>query len=101
MHPNKVEGYREAARAIRTIGRDCIQKRIRAIENGEDVPDDILSHILQITGKLNDVILVCQCLNACSLCSCSLQLFLPIVKEENVDIEDLIDDFATFYIAGN
>jgi len=52
LHPNKVEGYREAARAIRTIGRDCIQKRIRAIENGEEVPDDILSHILQITGKL-------------------------------------------------
>ena len=50
LHPLEAEGYRETVRAIRTIGRDCIQKRIRTIESGEQPPNDILSHILQV-GK--------------------------------------------------
>ena len=31
LHPLEAEGYRETVRAIRTIGRDCIQKRIRTL----------------------------------------------------------------------
>ena len=50
LHPLEAEGYRETVRAIRTIGRDCIQKRVRTIKSGEQPPNDILSHILQV-GK--------------------------------------------------
>ena len=42
-----MEGYREAARAVRALGNKCIEKRIRAIQSGQ-VPDDILSQILRI-----------------------------------------------------
>ena len=51
MHPWKSEEYREAARMIRQIGRDCIQERIAAVKNGEEVPNDILSTILKIGSK--------------------------------------------------
>jgi len=51
LHPLEAEGYRETVRAIRTIGRDCIQKRIRTIKSGEQPPHDILSHILKVVSK--------------------------------------------------
>ena len=51
MHPIETESYRETARAIRIIRKDCIERRIRAIKTGEQVPNDILSHILERTSK--------------------------------------------------
>lgn len=69
--PGYMEGYREAARAVRALGYKCIEKRIRAIQNGEEIPNDILSQILQIkTGN-------------------------------DLDIEELIDHFVTFYVGGS
>lgn len=54
LHPFEAAKYRQAARDIRAIGRDCIKRRIKMIENGEQVPNDILTHILQIPCKLID-----------------------------------------------
>ena len=51
LHPLAAEGYRETVRALRAIGRDCIQKRIRTIKSGEQPPHDILSHILKVISK--------------------------------------------------
>jgi hypothetical protein len=51
LHPYVMEGYREAARALRAIGRDCIQKRIKALEEGQTVPHDILTCILKTASK--------------------------------------------------
>ena len=65
------EGYRETFRAIRQIGRDCIQQRFMAFTKNKEVPDDILTQIIRRTDFT-----------------------------DNVDLEDLVDDFATFYIAG-
>ena len=48
FHPLEAEGYREVMRALRLIGRDCIKKRIAMIESGEQVPNDILTQILQM-----------------------------------------------------
>ena len=42
--------YRESADAIRKIGRDCIEQRIKAVINGEEVPNDILTKMLQGCG---------------------------------------------------
>lgn len=41
----------ECITAFRKIGKECIIKRIEMIENGEDVPMDILSCMLK--GMLN------------------------------------------------
>ncbi|XP_064405688.1 cholesterol 24-hydroxylase-like isoform X2 [Halichondria panicea] len=71
LHPFEVKSYQETIRALRMIGRDCIMKRIRAVEAGEQIPRDILSSILQVAST-----------------------------KESVDIEDLVDDFVTFYVAG-
>ena len=51
LHPYVLEGYREAVRALRAIGRDCIQKRIKALEEGQMVPHDILTCILKTASK--------------------------------------------------
>lgn len=51
FHPLEAEGYRETVRALRVMGRDCISKRIKAIKEGQPVPNDILTHILGLTGK--------------------------------------------------
>ena len=65
------EGYRETVRAIRRIGQDCIEQRFKAIANKEEVPNDILTQIVRVASA-----------------------------DKSTDIEDLVDDFATFYIAG-
>lgn len=51
LHPFEVEGYRETIRAIRCIGRDCIQKRIKAMEYGEPPCNDILAHIIEVISE--------------------------------------------------
>ena len=51
LHPYKTQSYRMAVQAIRKIGRECIQWRISAIENGEQVPNDILTQIIKVTSE--------------------------------------------------
>eukprot|EP00731_Ephydatia_muelleri_P028769 Em0020g413a len=50
LHPRETETFREAVTAMRTIGRDCIEKRIKAVTSGEEVPNDILTQILQTSS---------------------------------------------------
>ncbi|KAL5496578.1 hypothetical protein EMCRGX_G012887 [Ephydatia muelleri] len=71
LHPFEAKGYRKAVRALRTIGKECIVKRIKALDSGEEVPNDILTHILKVASA-----------------------------NESADIETLVDDFVTFYVAG-
>lgn len=42
--------YHESIEAMRKIGRDCIEKRIMAVNNGEKATNDILTQILQSCG---------------------------------------------------
>ena len=97
QHPVLAKGYRETIRAIRTIGRECVQKRISAIENGEQVPNDILTHIVKITSGLLLVLIYPQHERI------FIFVFVPffsVAKVGDIDIEDLVDDFSTFYVAG-
>ena len=50
LRPHETAMYREAVAAMRKIGRDCIEKRIKAVTSGEEVPNDILTQILQISS---------------------------------------------------
>ncbi len=63
--------YTDAAAKLREIGRYCILKRIESIKNGEQDHHDILTQIITLTQK-----------------------------QGNINLEDLIDDFVTFYVAG-
>ncbi|KAL5493499.1 hypothetical protein EMCRGX_G014690 [Ephydatia muelleri] len=71
FHPFEAQHFREVAKTLRTIGSNCIEARIKALDNSESVPLDILSHILR--GATSD---------------------------ELADIESLVDDFIMFYLGG-
>ncbi|KAM8847238.1 cholesterol 24-hydroxylase-like [Synchiropus picturatus] len=65
---------REACQLLRTTGAQWINARKTAMQNGEDVPKDILTQIIKSAGK-----------------------------EENTTKEDdefMLDNFVTFFIAG-
>ena len=49
LHLLEARVYRECAASMRRIGRDCIEKRIKAVATGGEVPNDILTQILQIS----------------------------------------------------
>ena len=52
FHPFETKHYHEVVSTLRMIGRECISKRIKALDNGDEVPLDILSHILKVASKL-------------------------------------------------
>uniref|UniRef100_A0A3Q3EP87 Cholesterol 24-hydroxylase-like n=1 Tax=Kryptolebias marmoratus TaxID=37003 RepID=A0A3Q3EP87_KRYMA len=69
-----VKDVREACDLLRTTGAQVIQKRKTAMQNGEDVPKDILTQIIKTAAT-----------------------------EENMTKEDeefMLDNFVTFFIAG-
>jgi len=61
----------EAVKYLRNFGKKVIEKRCSAIQNGEETPADILDHILKEAKENPDL-----------------------------DLDDLVDNFATFFIAG-
>ncbi|XP_043074573.1 cholesterol 24-hydroxylase-like isoform X1 [Puntigrus tetrazona] len=69
-----IQKIKDAVELLRKTGEKWIQERKTAIENGEDIPQDILSHILKTA------------------------------EEEKVnsakDHEQMLDNFVTFFIAG-
>ncbi|KAG9481139.1 hypothetical protein GDO78_010407 [Eleutherodactylus coqui] len=67
-----VKDVQESVRLLRKTGRICIERRKKAIEDGEEIPMDILTQILK--GE---------------------------ALEGDCDIEDLLDNFVTFFIAGH
>ena len=74
---SEIESYRETARAIRIIGRECIQKRITAIENGEEVPNDILTSALKAAGEFPRDLLQ-QLIPLTKAQQCSLYFYIHI-----------------------
>ncbi|XP_066551180.1 cholesterol 24-hydroxylase-like [Amia ocellicauda] len=66
-----VKEVEDAAELLRSTGRECIENRKRAMRNKEDVPKDILTKILQCA-----------------------------VDEGGYDDEHMLDNFVTFFIAG-
>ncbi|KAF1376367.1 hypothetical protein PFLUV_G00210790 [Perca fluviatilis] len=69
-----IKKVREACRLLRTTGAKWINDRKTAMENGDDVPKDILTQIIKTAGKEES-----------------------ITKE---DEELMLDNFVTFFIAG-
>ena len=70
-NPSKASAYSKSVVAVRRVGRDLIEKRIQAVVNKEKVPDDILTQILKVAST-----------------------------DKAIDVEDLVDDFVTFFLAG-
>uniref|UniRef100_A0A8C6SV54 Cholesterol 24-hydroxylase n=1 Tax=Neogobius melanostomus TaxID=47308 RepID=A0A8C6SV54_9GOBI len=69
-----IKEVREACRLLRTTGAQWINERKKAIENGENVPKDILTQIIKSAGQEESV--------------------------TKADEEVMIDNFVTFFIAG-
>ncbi|XP_073466673.1 cholesterol 24-hydroxylase-like isoform X3 [Aquarana catesbeiana] len=66
-----IKDTQESLRFLRKTGRECIERRKKAIEDEEDIPLDILTQILK-----------------------------GAAQEDECDMEDLIDNFVTFFLAG-
>ena len=43
--------YAKSEKTLRAVGRNCIEERIKALENKEDVPQDILMRMLRLLRK--------------------------------------------------
>ncbi|XP_074852637.1 cholesterol 24-hydroxylase isoform X2 [Carettochelys insculpta] len=68
-----IKEIQESVRLLRSTGKECIERRRKAIQNGEEVPRDILTQILKGDEA----------------------------QEETRDDESLLDNFVTFFIAGH
>ncbi|XP_074647078.1 cholesterol 24-hydroxylase-like [Tubulanus polymorphus] len=66
----EVDKTKESLKLLRNFGQMCFEKRMKIMEN-EEVPNDILTSILK-----------------------------QFRNDDSLTIEDLIDDFITFFIAG-
>ncbi|TRY77584.1 hypothetical protein DNTS_007219 [Danionella cerebrum] len=69
-----IEEIKEATELLRRTGEEWIEKRKRAAENGEDVPQDILTQILKTADEEK--------------------------VTSSKDHEQMLDNFVTFFIAG-
>ncbi|KAJ3599908.1 hypothetical protein NHX12_033862 [Muraenolepis orangiensis] len=69
-----IKEVREACRLLRSAGAACISERRTAVQNGDDVPKDILTQILKSAGQEEEM-----------------------TKE---DEDFMLDNFVTFLIAG-
>ncbi|XP_069064402.1 cholesterol 24-hydroxylase-like isoform X2 [Pleurodeles waltl] len=67
-----VKEVRESLMLLRRTGKECLEQRQKAIENGEDIPTDILTQILK-----------------------------GAELEGDYDVESMLDNFVTFFIAGH
>ena len=47
----ETKSFKEAAKAIRRMGRECILERIEIIKKGESFLDDLLTHMLEYASK--------------------------------------------------
>ena len=85
--------YAQTALKVRQIGEYCIRNRLTALENKQEIPHDILTLILQTVRECS-----AQYLNLVVG-----QNYLVIISDTNktLDIEELVDEFVTFYLAGN
>ena len=61
----------DACKIIRNFGKKLILERQEAVLRGDDTPSDILAHILRVAEE-----------------------------ESTMTLEDLVDEFVTFFIAG-
>uniref|UniRef100_A0A4W5RSE2 Cholesterol 24-hydroxylase n=1 Tax=Hucho hucho TaxID=62062 RepID=A0A4W5RSE2_9TELE len=69
-----INEVKESVQLLRSTGRRWINERKMAIQNGEDVPKDILTQILKTAGKEENT--------------------------ENEDEELMLDNFVTLFVAG-
>lgn len=67
-----IKDAQDSTRLLRKTGRECIERRKKAIRDGEEIPKDILTQILKGADQ-----------------------------EGDCDMDELLDNFVTFFIAGH
>ncbi|XP_072025463.1 cholesterol 24-hydroxylase-like isoform X2 [Amphiura filiformis] len=66
---------RDACRLLREAGRECVQKRLQSKSNGETLPDDVMTLMMEAEERFEDL-------------------------DGDADWTHIMDEFATFFIAG-
>ncbi|KAM9294373.1 cholesterol 24-hydroxylase [Gastrophryne carolinensis] len=66
-----IKNVQESVKLLRKTGKACIERRRKEMQEGRDIPVDILTQILK-----------------------------GAAEEDECDMEDLLDNFVTFFIAG-
>ena len=56
LHPMETRSYKEAARAIRKMGKACILERLAAIKRGENCQKDLLTCMLELASKSRSIV---------------------------------------------
>uniref|UniRef100_A0A8C4VDE3 Cholesterol 24-hydroxylase n=1 Tax=Gopherus evgoodei TaxID=1825980 RepID=A0A8C4VDE3_9SAUR len=51
-----IKEIRESVRLLHRVGKECIEQRREAIQNGEEVPRDILTQILKGDGRKHNIL---------------------------------------------
>jgi len=83
--------YKNIIKNLRQVGDDQIMNRLKLIKEDSYVPSDLLSITLKNFGKFFFNIFIEE----------YLLIFHKYIKEnEEINLEDMIDDFITFFIAG-
>ena len=100
----------KAVKFLRETGRKVIEARKHAMARGEEVPDDILQRIIQQQGLQTESVVSLVRVRHVRRGSRILNVICPLpsfvlrfmFSEEipELGIEDLVDDFVTFFIAG-
>ena len=100
----------KAVQFLRETGRKVIEARKHAMARGEEVPDDILQRIIQQQGLQTESVVTLVRARHVRRGSRILNVIFPLpsfvlrflFSEEipELGIEDLVDDFVTFFIAG-
>ena len=93
--PNRfkeIRQFKQELQYIRKIGRDRILEKIESFKESDTPSTDILSSILQSASKntsLKDIQVDFE-----------LNTFFVVKEESNLDLERMVDDFMTFFFAG-
>ena len=76
---SEMRKYREevgkACRLLRETGMECVRKRLEAKSRGEHLPDDVITMMMETDHRFGNV-------------------------TDGVDWVHILDEFATFFIAG-
>ena len=56
LHPFETRSYCEVARTLRMIGQECVKQRIKNMQAGKELPNDLLTCVLKLACKWHRVL---------------------------------------------
>uniref|UniRef100_A0A3Q3R6H5 Cholesterol 24-hydroxylase n=1 Tax=Monopterus albus TaxID=43700 RepID=A0A3Q3R6H5_MONAL len=85
-----IKEVREACRLLRTTGAQWIHERKTAMENGDDVPKDILTQIIKSNFALFEINVMINFTNQLAFCIMELARHPTILEKARQEVDDVI-----------